>query len=114
MAPASLRYTWAEELEKWVPILGPNDISVICKSQDFVRPVRQYRSGFESADKGLRFTKELDRSKFEDSCRARVTIELKHRTCKSSALHRGRFNCSVRGIGNISSSLCIYCYDDSY
>jgi len=30
IVPASLRYTWAEELEKWLPFIGPQEIQVVC------------------------------------------------------------------------------------
>ena len=32
--PASMRWTWAEELEKWLPDLRPGDVKVIKNRQD--------------------------------------------------------------------------------
>jgi len=34
MLPASLKYQWVEELEKWLPELLPSDINMINSSSD--------------------------------------------------------------------------------
>ena len=38
MAPASLRLTWAEEIERWLPLLRPAHIRVIEGKEDRLRP----------------------------------------------------------------------------
>lgn len=34
VAPSSLRYPWAEEIEKWIPELEPEEINVIQNKTD--------------------------------------------------------------------------------
>ena len=38
IAPASLRLNWAEELEKWLPLLRPAHVRVIEGREDRLRP----------------------------------------------------------------------------
>lgn len=34
VVPSSLKYPWIEEIEKWIPELGPEDITVIENKTD--------------------------------------------------------------------------------
>ena len=42
VVPSSLRYPWTEEIEKWIPELGPEEINVIQNKTDMIIFVQNF------------------------------------------------------------------------